>query len=380
MALPRARAVALLLLAIHQVSIFAATPQSNVFSLSNTPSSDAVSLSNLNVSSNNDEYGDCFNPATQRRGLYPAKQEDCFNALNEIFWFKSPFRSTTFSRRYNAGFRLPRVIRNETCVISIDVVNDTDEDIFKPVQVYVTAREIALRCTQGTLRYGGRTITRPKMVIDVMVLGRVWPLESGAVEPVTLESAVVVAGERLTSRGSTLLNEPSVRLIRPPVVNTTGRDNSLSLNAPELGAPLKCYDPPLPRERAWPIDIKDCEIAVDAIIGDRQSDQEYTFSREKITTKFYYPLPTTHRYRSCVVHLDMANDSDQDTVRLAIVEATAWVLAHKCCGEERSTEQYGGRGTVNVGSKGSIKVWVYGRPWPPPLGATNATNVALAQR
>ena len=75
----------------------------------------------------------------------------------------------------------------------------------------------------------------------------------------------------------------------------------------------------------------------------------------------------------------MNNDSDEDTVKLSIIEATAWVLAHKCCGEEAPAEQYGGWGTVKAGSKGLINVWVYGRLWPPRVGATNVTSLVLAR-
>ena len=347
--------------------------------MSNTTSSDAISLPALNNPSNDDGYGDCFNPATSRRGLYPAKQEDCFNAAKELLYVKEPFHAITFARSSNVGFKLPQVARNGTCVISIDVMNDTDMDKFEPVLLYIAAWEIALRCTQGTFPFGGKTMTGPKKVVDVLVFGRAWRLDDGAAEPVNSEGVVAVAGERLTSRDSRLMNEPSFTSSRSSVANNTSRNDLLRLNALEARSTLKCYDPPLPRERVWPIEVKDCEIAAYAIIGDRQSDQEYTFSREPIVTEFYYPLPATYRFRSCVVHLDTKDDRDQDTVRLSIVEATAWVLAHKCSGEERSAEKYGGLGTVGLGSEGLINIWVYGRLWPPPVGATNVSTLVLAQ-
>ncbi len=379
MALTRARVVALALLALHGTSTLAATLRSNSLSQANTSSSDVVGLSVLNISPNNDEYADCFNPATLPRGLYPAEHEDCLEAVKQLFYVKPPFRSTTFARRPGAGFKLPTVVRNGTCVISIDVMHDTDEDIFKPLLMYATARELALRCTQGAFRYGGRSLTGPKMVVEVLVFGRIRPLENGDSELVASDSAVVVTGEQLTSRDLSLLNESSLELTEPTMAKPASRGEILNLNNPVPFGSLQCYDPPLPRERAWPIDIKDCETATEAIFGEKQVDQKYTFSREPVATKFYYPLPATFRNRSCVVHIDMNNKGDQDTVRLSIVEATAWVLAHKCCGEEQSVEQYGGRGTVGGGSKGLINVWVYGRPWPPPAGASNMTSLVLAQ-
>lgn len=282
-----------------------------------------------------------------------------------------------FARRSRVGFSLPKVVRNETCVISIDVMNDADSDTMWPHVVYTKAREIALACTQGAFHFGGRAKTGPKMVVDVLVFGRVWPLADGVVEPIASEN--VVAEERLTSRESELQNKQPLRIMAPSGIDNTGHDSNLSLNALELGAELKCYDPPLPRERIWPINVGDCEMATSALVGHRPMSQKYTFSRKPIATEYYYHLPATNSYRSCVVHLDMNNDDDQDTVKLSTVEATAWVLAHKCCGEEKPAQQYGGWGTVSAGSQGLINVWVYGRLWPPRVGPTNVTGLALAR-
>lgn len=379
MAVPRTRAVTLLLLAFHGFSIFAATLPSNVSSLSDTISPDAVNLPILNVSSNDGAYSDCFNPATPRRGLYPAKLNDCLNAIDTLSVIKNPWHSVIFARRRRVGFTLPKIVRNETCVISIDVMNDADSDFMKPQVVYTKAREIALDCTQGAFRFGGRAKIGPKMVVDVLVFGRLWPLEDGAVEPIASESAVIMAEEGLTGRNSDLRNKPPLRIMAPSGIDNMGHDSNLSLNALELGAELKCYDPPLPRERIWPINVNDCEMATSAFVGHKPISQKYTFSRKPIATKYYYHLPATYSYGSCVVHLDMNNDDDQDTVKLATVEATAWVLAHKCCGEEKPTQQYGGWGTVNTGSQGLINVWIYGRLWPPRVGPTNVTGLALAR-
>lgn len=373
MVLPRAPVAALLLLAIYELTAFAANLQSNVLILLNKSSSDAVSLPTLNLSSSNDDDGDCFNPATPRRGLYPAKQEDCLNAVKELFYIRNPFFSTLFARRGNAGFKLPTVVRNRTCGISIDVMHDADKDFFKPILVYTTTRELALRCTQGAYRFGGRTMTGPKMVVDVLVFGRVWPLEHENSQPVASEGAISVAGEWSNGGDSSLLNETSLRLTEPVIRENISHVINSGMNS------LNCYDPPLPRERAWAIDVQDCEMASQAIFTGRQPNQRYTFSREAVATNFYFPLPATFRHRSCVVHIDTNSDSDRDTVRLSIVEATVWVLAHKCSGEERSMEQYGGWATVGGGSKGLVNIWVYGRLWPSPIGATNQTGLIQAR-
>ena len=198
-------------------------------------------------------------------------------------------------------------------------------------------------------------------------------LDNGVSKPVASESTVSIAGERVNSRDLRLVNETSLRLTEPSVAENINHIIISDLNS------LNCYDPPLPRERAWAINVQDCEMASVAIFEDRQPDKEYTFSRESVATNFYFHLPATFSYRSCVVHLDMNNDSDRDVVRLSIVEATAWVLAHKCSGEESSVEQYGGRATVRGGSGGLVHLWVYGRLWPSPISAKNRTGLVQAQ-
>ena len=220
------------------------------------------------------------------------------------------------------------------------------------------------------------------MCADVLIFGRDWAPDNVVLGSTTSESAVVVTRERSASGDPILLNETSLKSTEPLVTNATSLDESIGLSATDHGGSLECNDPPLPRERAWPINFEDCEMAADAIYENRQRDQKYTFSRSQVATRFYYPLPAKFKYRSCVVLLDMNNDSDQDTVRLSIVEATAWVLAHKCSGKERSADQFGGRATVDVAARKLINVWVYGWPFPPSFGAggvINVTSLNLAQ-
>ena len=376
MAGPRAGAAAVLLLYFYGFSIFAATLRLNTPNTSKTTLSNAASLLSPTINSNGDESDGCFNPATPHGGFYPPIEQDCLNAAKDMFDDKDPFKPTTFARQSYAGFNLPRVFRNGTCVISIDVINDDVEDHFKPWLVYSAALDLSRRCTQGELRFGGRLATGNSKVVDVLVFGRIWPLEKGVIEQTASESAVVVARDQLATN---VLNETSLHLTKPLGATASSPNQGSNMEPPELGTALQCNDPPLPRERAWPINFQDCEMAAAEICADRDRHQRYIFSRKAVATTFYFPLPATFRNNSCVVRLDMNNDSDQDTVRLSIVEATAWVLAHKCSGEEKSVDQYGGWGTVGVGTRGLIKVWVYGRPWRPPLGTTNATNLVLAQ-
>ena len=377
MALLQARVAALLLLSLHPFSAFAAILQTDLINLSSISSSNATSLPIMNISANDDEYDDCFNPATPHRGLHPAEERDCLDAAEQLLNIRNPFISVMFARRGPVGFKLPQVLRKNTCVISIDVMNDDDRDYFKPILAFNTAIGIAHRCTQGTFRLGGRSTTGPEKVVDVLVFGRIWPPGYWVDEPTPSVNSVVVARQLVASGGSDPPNKTSPDLIKLLETNNISLDKSLGLNDPELGESfLECYDPPLPRERAWPFTFQDCEIAAEAIFGDKQHNQKYTFSRDPVITKFYYPLPARFEHKSCVILLDMKNDGDQDTVRLSIVEATAYVLAHKCSGEEKPMDKYGGRATVGVAAKNLINIWVYGKIWPEPLGTTNVTSIS----
>ena len=177
MALLRPRA-GLLLLFLYGFSVFAASFQSNPPSLSNASSSDAASLSIVNSSSSSNDNGDCFDPAAPHRALYPAREQDCRNAAEELYNFRDAFIPVTFARKHNVGFKLPKVFRNETCVISIDVIKDADKDKFLPWLVYTTAMDITHRCTQGAFRFGGRTLTGPKRVVGTQTLESTPPVLS----------------------------------------------------------------------------------------------------------------------------------------------------------------------------------------------------------
>ena len=337
------------------------------------------------------EYENCFDPPMPRAGLYPTNLEDCWYAAQALLDDQDPYRQRTFKRpgRGMPGTKLPIVIRHDTCVISIDVFNDVEKDHISPWQLYTATFDLARDCTQGLHRLGGRTTVGPKKVINVTVCGRFRPVLIGASEPAPSGTALIEAREAAENSRMSVIAHPQSAPIESSVKNISSLRGSLSLTATPigltdsaasslglLGSGPQCYDPPLPRERAWPIDFEDCEEATLAIVGDRDRRRDYTFSHQIIPTKYYYPLPTTLRYKTCVIRLDMINDQDQDTVRLGYVEATAWVLAHKCSGGEVPSEEYGGRTTVGLQSRNLINIWVYGRLWPPPLAESNSTRTS----
>lgn len=346
-----------------------------------------TSLSNLSAS--NDEYDDCFDPRASRRGLYPTNIRDCFNAARYIVQHIEPFRPVSFARRQGVGFKLPRVVRSKTCVISIDVMQDDEEDVFVPLLVFSAATDLASRCTQGMFDLGGRTTVGPRKVVNVVILGRFWAPADEGLEPTVSEVPLSISEAPTVKDMEGLSESPPPNITGESRANTTSLDQDLqsdlsslisnariATDASNFGGIAECNDPPLPRERAWPVGFKDCKRAIQEIVGSRERRQEYIFSRKALGTRYWYPLPAKFTHNSCVILLDMKNDGDQDTVRLSSVEASAWNLAHKCSGLEVGDEEYGGRMTVSVGGKDLIVINIYGNRWRSLAGGSNVTALA----
>ena len=204
-------------------------------------------------------------------------------------------------------------------------------------------------------------------------------LPKGTVEP-TLSKTI-----REVDAKKTTIVKPETQNLTYTITNNSsagisGEDGDQSLNTTtvesnrsSVSGTLECYDPPSLRERAYPVQFSDCEKATVQIIGNRDQDRSYIFTRKWSRDRYYYPLPVKYTYGSCVVYLDMIDDSARDKVKLRFVEASAWVLAHKCSGEEISQFKYGGTMTVSVGANDSIRVYVYGT-WPWGLNGNPASS------
>ena len=139
-------------------------------SLSNTSPPNAIPPTLSPVSSlKGDE--DCFNAADPR--LIPAQVNDCYQAALLFRQKGSLTRPLIFTRKPTRSvFPLPQVLRAGTCVISVDVVNDDDEDEF-PLEVANNgALQLAMDCVWGSSHVGGKKFVGPKKVVYVMVFGR----------------------------------------------------------------------------------------------------------------------------------------------------------------------------------------------------------------
>lgn len=315
----------------------------------------------------------CFQRSAFGRSRVPVNEVDCFRAATNIIK-NIPWNSPmTFSRKSGAQIDLPSGERYGSCDIEVDIVNETEEDTFELWTLYGAILDVALACTastsQGVYIWGGTRLVGPKSMVTIQIMGTLAP--PGGIPTLVLpDSAPDLTLTQVQSGMSNLSNTSHLSTNNSSIDILASNSSSLSPNessvasALNLGGIPECYDPPLPRERAYPINLAECEEATIQIIGDRIKWQPYIFSRKQVPDPFYYPLPARFEYHDCVAVVDMDNDTDEDRVRLAFVEASAWVLAERCSGEENPESKYGGTMTVGMGSNDLIHVYVYGRHWP----------------
>jgi len=318
----------------------------------------------------------CFEmpKASEIRGA--ADQRDCYQAADDMIEGKPRGMPLTFSRNSNAAFHLPATFNHGTCCILVDVLNADDEDTFELWTLYGVVLDVANRCTmspdQATNIWGGKRAAGLRDLVSVCVAGMAVaetvsvPTTSGDAHIVTRTQAVSEVPE---ISGDSFI-KPDVPILealasggKPGLNTSTNISNGSSASIiTRLGGELTCYDPPLPRELLYPYVMSDCEEASDQIIGNRNKWAAYIFSRKPSTDPHWYQLPVRYTHGSCVIFIDMKNDKDEDSVRVTYVASSAWVLAHKCSGEENPEYRYGGFMTVSVGAADLISINVYGRP------------------
>ena len=351
-------------------------------------------LSSLTIDGNDqknlsDGFSDyCFEPSLVKR-LVPANPQDCTNAAIQMLKRSpSPANPITFARSKFVREPLPWVLRNGTCVISWDVPNDDDRDMFTLGAAFTTALGLINSCVDKGIGLGGKMTVGPRKVVTLMVFGRRWPaigddensehslLNSSEVESVDQNPGAQIRRDVLSLpmvSGPTPPSNVSRNDAVPSAANVV--ESPLVSGTPTLGGPATCFDPPTQREWSFPINAKDCDLTTIQIIGDRNKFDFYTFSRRASKDPYHYQLPAKFTYGSCKLMLDMDNAFAWERVRLTFVESSAWVLAHKCSGEENPRFRYGGTMTVSVGANDLIRISVY-NPSPPQPSGTPVLSLA----
>ena len=119
----------------------------------------------------------CFpNAAPQGTGLKETKYLDCINAAWRITVSEMhPKADRYFSRlpgRSDHDFLVPDGFIQDSCAIIVDVISETDYDIFSLVELQKVALELVESCVKPRPHLGGRDRVGPKQVTQVLIFGR----------------------------------------------------------------------------------------------------------------------------------------------------------------------------------------------------------------
>ncbi|KAL6720079.1 hypothetical protein ACLMJK_002000 [Lecanora helva] len=370
--------------------------------LPSASSLDPFSLDSANTTNLTSPIADgCFDSTSAYRLVIP-EYTDCLKATHQILTrIANPKVPHVFARwaTGKAGVNLPKVFFNETCVVSLDVERDKDEEKFPPFNAWKAALKLVSVCVDGETFLGGKVMIGPKKLVTLLVFGRKpsppdigddmenTVADASGSRPITARSKgisqnadnaslLAMAGENELAE-TVPTEDVSNHVVRVNSVDEDRLNNSAMVQVgnlsipgtPSLSGEIMCYDAPTQRELGYPINVRDCEQAVTQIIGNRDKMNFYLFSRRRFNIPSYFPMPARFTHGSCVAFLDMVDDRVVERVRLTYVESSAWVLMHKCSGEEVPEQRYGGSMTVGVGANNRIRVYVYGLRPPSPGGA-----------
>ena len=96
---------------------------------------------------------------------------DCYNAEEKIaaLQLHGPIH---FIRNNDSEFVLPNAFTYRTCVILLDMVSATAEDVFYVAQIRAVVIDTARRCTSLRRSLGGKSLAGPKQLLEVCIYGR----------------------------------------------------------------------------------------------------------------------------------------------------------------------------------------------------------------
>ena len=253
-----------------------------------------------------------------------------------------------FSRSEDADIQLPWRIRGGNCLLSLDVLNEGDEEIMSIQDAHEIAIALCRICVSGYYRYGGRTPVGPRGVVYISVYGTT-PVPVEAVGPAASQPSHVIAkriGHQAESRGPLALE---TSLLAP-----VGKSNLSFSNANKAECFSKRDLPP--GMHLNPAKSLDCFNAADEILKRGPVHVEMRFGR---TADSDFRLPWSARSESCIVALDTLNDREFDTLTLFEVHQTLMDQIRGCM--IGGNPSYGSRA---VGPRDIVYVYVFGLRMP----------------
>lgn len=324
----------------------AAPPQFIAPSLLNASSINCTNASTLNASN----IFRCYTPAFPPPGpFYPITYSRCTNAADELIADVRVDVPLTFNRRENADVRLPWQARSENAMLTLDVLNQDDEDIMCIEEVHRIALALCKICVREYYRCGGTRPVGPRGVVQISV----YATGPDTVEPGLPQTSHVVA-QRIERRGLDLLNISSLASTGTSVLNVSDTEKG------------ECFSEsgPSAREHLYPVKSLDCMNAAAEMLKNKRDHIKMKFGRRVTRGGLDFKLPWTARNKSCIVTVDTLKDEDFDKIVLWEVYQTALNRIEECTTGENI---FGGRKVV--GSKNVVYVFVFGFGSPLQMSA-----------
>lgn len=251
---------------------------------------------------------------------------------------------STFSRSKYADVQLPWRIRGGNCLISLDVLNEGDEEVMSIQDAHEIATALCRICVGGYYKYGGRTPVGPRGVVYISVYGTT-PIIIEAIGPAASQPSHIVAkriGHPITSRGLLALETSLLAPAGKSNLSISNANKALCSSKRDLS--LKTH--------LTPAKSLDCINAANEMMRDKPVYLEMRFGR---IPNANFRLPWSARSESCIVTIDTLNDHDFDTLTLFHVHETALAQIRECT--MGGSPVYGSRA---VGPRNIVYIYVSG--------------------
>ena len=288
----------------------------------------------------------CFDSTFPPPGSsYPIRYPECVDAADNMLSNGQSRVPLIFSRSEDADIQLPWRIRSGSCLMSLNVLNEGDEEIMSIQDAHEIAIALCRLCVSGYYRYGGRTPVGPRGVVYISVYGTT-PVTVGAIGPVASHIVAKRIGHQIGSKGPLA---PETSFLAP-----VGKSNfSISnANKPECFSKRDLS----PRMHLYPTKSFDCVNAADEMLKRGPVHVEMRFGRR---AGLDFRLPWSARSESCIVAIDTLNDVDFDTLTLWDVYQTVLDQIRGCT--IGGNPLYGSRA---VGPRNIVYIYVFGLRMP----------------
>lgn len=97
--------------------------------------------------------------------------KQCFEGIKDLAKLDKSYAPIVFSRKPDAGYRVPERWITGTCYIHIDMHSDDDEDFLSFHEIAVEAGVINAACVARPPHLGGTSPVGPKRVMNVTIFG-----------------------------------------------------------------------------------------------------------------------------------------------------------------------------------------------------------------